>query len=53
MEVLLCAKGDWKAYTIYGVRGLSGNNPVEGFVTSRHLAEVELHLVQRFCEDDV
>jgi hypothetical protein len=27
--------------------------PVEGFITSSHLAEVELHLAQRLCEDDV
>jgi hypothetical protein len=53
MEVLLCAKGDRKAYTTYGVRGLSGHNPIEGFVISSHLAQDELHLAQRFCEDDV
>jgi hypothetical protein len=29
------------------------HNPVEGFITRSHLAEMELHLVQRLCEDDV
>jgi hypothetical protein len=37
----------------YGVCSLSGHNLVEGFVTGSHLAEVELHLAQRLCEDDV
>jgi hypothetical protein len=52
-EVLLCAEGDWQAYTTYGVCSLAGHNPVEGFITGSHLAEVELHLAQRLCEDDV
>jgi hypothetical protein len=37
----------------YGVRSLAGHNPVEGFITSGHLVEVELHLAQHFYEDDV
>jgi hypothetical protein len=53
MEVLLYAKGDQQAYTTYGVRSLAGHDPVEGFIRSGHLAEVELHLAQRLCEDDV
>jgi hypothetical protein len=53
MKVLLCAKGDRKAYTTYGVRSLSEHDPVEGFITSGYLAEVELHLAQRLCEDGV
>jgi hypothetical protein len=53
MEVLLCAEGDQQAYTTYGIRSLAGHNPIEGFITSGHLAEVELHLAQRLCEDDV
>jgi hypothetical protein len=52
-EVLLCAEGDRQAYTTYGVRSFAGHDPVEGFITSSHLAEVELHLAQRLCEDDV
>jgi hypothetical protein len=35
------------------VCSLSGHDPVEGFIASGHLAEVELHLAQRLCEDDV
>jgi hypothetical protein len=53
MEVFLCAKGDWQAYTTYGVRTLAGHNPVEGFVAGGHLVEVKLHLAQRMCEDDI
>jgi hypothetical protein len=44
---------DRQAYTTYGVRSLAGHNPVEGFITSDHLGEVELHLGQCFYEDDV
>jgi hypothetical protein len=36
-----------------GYAALPGTTPVEGFITSGHLAEVEFHLAQRFCEDDV
>jgi hypothetical protein len=47
MEVLLCAKGDRKAYTTYGVRSISGHNSVEGFVTSSLLQKLNsiLHSV--------
>jgi hypothetical protein len=44
MEVFLYAKGDWKAYTTYGVRSLAGHNPVEGLIAGSHLVQVELHL---------
>jgi hypothetical protein len=37
----------------YGVRSFAGHNPVEGLITSGHLVEVEIHLSERFCEDDV
>jgi hypothetical protein len=37
----------------YGVCSLAGYDPVEGFVASSHLVEVEVHLSQRLCEDDV
>jgi hypothetical protein len=36
-----------------GYAAFAGHNPVEGFVTSSHLAEVELHHAQCLCEDDV
>jgi hypothetical protein len=52
-EVLLCAEGDRQAYTTYGVCSFAGHDPVEGFITSGHLAEVELHLAQHLREDDV
>jgi hypothetical protein len=52
-EVLLCAEGDRQAYTIYGVRSLAGHNPVEGLVAGSHLVQVEVHLSERLCEDDV
>jgi hypothetical protein len=48
---------EWKSATSnvsYSVWKFSSvHNPVVGFVTSSHLAEVELHLAQRLCEDDV
>jgi hypothetical protein len=52
-EVLLCAEGDQQTYTTYGVHSFARHDPVEGFISSSHLAEVELHLAQRLCEDDV
>jgi hypothetical protein len=52
-EVLLCAEGDWQAYMTYVVCSLAGHNPVEWFVAGGHLVEVELHLSERLCEDDV
>jgi hypothetical protein len=52
-EVLLCAEGDWQAYTTYGVHSLAGHNPIEWFITGSHFGEVELHLARRLCEDDV
>jgi hypothetical protein len=52
-EVFVCAKGDWQAYTTYGVCSFAGYNPVEGLITGGHLVEVEVHLSERFCEDDV
>jgi hypothetical protein len=48
-----CAKGDQQAYMTYGVGSFAGHDPIEGFITSGHLVEVELHLAQRLCEDDV
>jgi hypothetical protein len=36
-----------------GYAALPGHNPVKGFITSGHLVEVELHLAQRLCDDDV
>jgi hypothetical protein len=52
-EVVLFAKGDRQAYTTYGVCSLAKYDPVEGFVASGHLGEVEFHLLQHFGEDDV
>jgi hypothetical protein len=43
-EVLLRAEGDRQAHATHGVCSLAGHNPVEGFITSRHFGEVELHL---------
>jgi hypothetical protein len=37
----------------YGVCILAGHDPVEGFIACGHLAEVEVHLSERLCEDDV
>jgi hypothetical protein len=43
-EVLLCAKGDWQAYTTYAVRSLAGLDPVEGFVTGSYLMSKSIFL---------
>jgi hypothetical protein len=52
-EVLLCAKGDRKAYTTYGVHSLAGHDPVVGFIVGSHLVQVEVHLSESLFEDDV
>jgi hypothetical protein len=52
-EVLLCAEGDRQAYTTYGVHNFAADDPVEGLIVGIHLVEVEVHLSERFCEDDV
>jgi hypothetical protein len=53
LEVFLCAKGDRQALTTFEERSIAGHNPIEGFITSGHLDEVELHFLQRLYEDDV
>jgi hypothetical protein len=35
------------------VRSFAGYNPVQGLITGGHLVEVEVHLSECFCEDDV
>jgi hypothetical protein len=37
----------------YGLCGLAGHDPVGGIIAGGHLVEVEVHLSERFCEDDV
>jgi hypothetical protein len=37
----------------YGVRSLTGHDPIEGLIASGHLVEVELYLAQCLCEDDI
>jgi hypothetical protein len=44
LKFLLCAEGDRQAHATYGVCSLAGHDPVEGFITSGHFGEVELHL---------
>jgi hypothetical protein len=49
-EVLLCTKGDWRAYTTYGVCSLAGHDPVEGLIVGGHLDEVEVHFLSVFVK---
>jgi hypothetical protein len=36
-----------------GYATLPGTTPVEGLIAGSHFVEVEVHLSERFCEDDV
>jgi hypothetical protein len=37
----------------YGVLSLAKHDPIEGFIAGSHLVEVEVHLSERLCENDV
>jgi hypothetical protein len=52
-EVLLCVEGDEQEYMTYGVCSLTEHNTIDRLIAGGHLGEVEVHLSQRFYEDDV
>jgi hypothetical protein len=52
--VLPCAEGDWKNHHAKWVRHITWDNAVERkFAWNQHIREVQTHLSQSACEDEV